>query len=175
MTSFSTHFAAGAGAGIVQLAVTAPLDTIKVHLQLGSGSFAAAATGGQRVGLLRMGAEIVKADGLGGLYYGFGAAAVQQMGKVGLQFALFQRCKRSIRDALGGTGAQFNWELAVRAQEFGRPIFLAGGLTAENVAEAVQTVQPFAVDVSSGVESAPGKKCAEKMRAFVAAAKGALD
>ena len=80
-----------------------------------------------------------------------------------------------VKDALGGTGAQFNWELAVRAQEFGRPIFLAGGLTAENVAEAVQTVQPFAVDVSSGVESAPGKKCAEKMRAFVAAAKGALD
>ena len=80
-----------------------------------------------------------------------------------------------VEGELGGTGAAFNWDLAVRAQEFGRPVFLAGGLTADNVAEAVQKVQPFAVDVSSGVESAPGKKCADKMRAFVAAAKGALD
>ncbi len=80
-----------------------------------------------------------------------------------------------VKDALGGTGAQFNWNLAVKARELGRPIFLAGGLTADNVAAAVQQVQPFAVDVSSGVESAPGKKCAEKMAAFVTAAKGALD
>jgi phosphoribosylanthranilate isomerase len=79
-----------------------------------------------------------------------------------------------VKDELGGTGASFSWDLAVRAQEFGRPIFLAGGLTAENVAEAVQRVQPFAVDVSSGVELEPGKKCPDKMRAFVAAAKGAL-
>ena len=79
-----------------------------------------------------------------------------------------------VEGELGGTGAAFNWDLAVRAQEFGRPVFLAGGLTADNVAEAVQKVQPFAVDVSSGVESAPGKKCADKMRAFVSAAKGAL-
>ena len=79
-----------------------------------------------------------------------------------------------VKDELGGTGARFNWGLAVRAQEFGRPIFLAGGLTADNVAEAVQKVQPFAVDVSSGVEAEPGKKCVDKMRAFVAAAKGAL-
>ncbi len=74
--------------------------------------------------------------------------------------------------ALGGTGEQFNWELAVEAKKPGRPIFLAGGLTPENVAEAVRRVQPFAVDVSSGVESAPGKKDPAKMRAFVTAAKG---
>lgn len=78
-----------------------------------------------------------------------------------------------VQDALGGTGATFNWNLAVRAQELGRPIFLAGGLTVENVAEAVAKVQPFAVDVSSGVESEPGKKDPAKMRAFVSAAKGA--
>src|SRR5215469_16462103 len=59
---------------------------------------------------------------------------------------------------LGGTGEKFNWDLAVEAQKFGKPIFLAGGLTPENVAGAIQKVRPFAVDVSSGVESAPGKK-----------------
>ncbi len=74
--------------------------------------------------------------------------------------------------ALGGTGERFNWELAVDAKKLGRPIFLAGGLTPENVAEAVRRVQPFAVDVSSGVESAPGKKDPAKVRAFIAAAKG---
>ena len=79
-----------------------------------------------------------------------------------------------VKDALGGTGATFNWDLAVRAQEFGKPIFLAGGLTPENVVEAVRKVQPFGVDVSSGVEIEPGRKDAEQMRTFVAAAKGAL-
>jgi len=72
----------------------------------------------------------------------------------------------------GGTGATFNWDLAVQAQKLGRPIFLAGGLTPHNVAEAVRRVCPFAVDVSSGVESAPGKKDPAKLSAFVAAAKG---
>ncbi|HEY5346251.1 MAG TPA: phosphoribosylanthranilate isomerase [Verrucomicrobiae bacterium] len=75
------------------------------------------------------------------------------------------------KSGLGGTGEKFNWELAVEAQKFGKPIFLAGGLTPENVADAVKQVRPFAVDVSSGVESAPGKKDAAKVRAFIAAAK----
>ncbi len=76
-------------------------------------------------------------------------------------------------DARGGTGARFNWELAIEAKKFGRPVFLAGGLTPENVGEAVRKVQPFAVDVSSGVESAPGKKDAAKVRAFIANARQA--
>ena len=74
---------------------------------------------------------------------------------------------------LGGTGERFNWDLAVEATKLGRPIFLAGGLTPENVAEAVHRVRPFGVDVSSGVESAPGKKDIAKVRAFVGAAKAA--
>ena len=77
-------------------------------------------------------------------------------------------------DALGGTGEQFNWDLALDAKKLGRPIFLAGGLTPENVAEAVRRVQPFAVDVSSGVESAPGKKDPAKVRAFITAAKSVV-
>lgn len=74
---------------------------------------------------------------------------------------------------LGGTGATFNWELAIAARKLGRPIFLAGGLTPENVAEAVRKVQPFGVDVSSGVEFSPGRKDRDKVRAFIAAAKQA--
>jgi phosphoribosylanthranilate isomerase len=70
--------------------------------------------------------------------------------------------------ALGGTGQRFNWDLAVAAQRFGKPIFLAGGLTADNVGEAVEKVHPFAVDVSSGVEQSPGKKDPAKVRAFIA-------
>ncbi len=74
---------------------------------------------------------------------------------------------------LGGTGEKFNWDLAVEAQKFGKPIFLAGGLTPENVAAAVMQVRPFAVDVSSGVEAAPGKKDAAKVRAFITAVRTA--
>jgi phosphoribosylanthranilate isomerase len=73
----------------------------------------------------------------------------------------------------GGTGAKFNWDLAVQATQLGRPIVLAGGLTPDNVAEVVRKVQPYAVDVSSGVELAPGKKDRRKVRAFIRAAKGA--
>ncbi|HEY4417287.1 MAG TPA: phosphoribosylanthranilate isomerase [Verrucomicrobiae bacterium] len=75
------------------------------------------------------------------------------------------------KSGLGGTGEKFNWDLAVEAQKFGKPIFLAGGLTPENVADAVKKVHPFGVDVSSGVESAPGKKDAAKVQAFIQAAK----
>ena len=73
------------------------------------------------------------------------------------------------KNGLGGTGERFNWDLAEAAQKFGKPIFLAGGLTPENVADAVKQVRPFAVDVSSGVESVPGKKDAAKVRAFITA------
>jgi len=76
-----------------------------------------------------------------------------------------------VPDKIGGTGEKFNWDLACAAKKFGRPIILAGGLTPANVADAVQRVQPFAVDVSSGVESKPGKKDHAKIRAFIAAAR----
>ncbi len=73
----------------------------------------------------------------------------------------------------GGTGAVFDWDLATQARALGRPIFLAGGLTPENVSEAVRRVRPFGVDVSSGVEASPGRKDHDKVKAFIRAAKEA--
>lgn len=72
----------------------------------------------------------------------------------------------------GGSGLTFDWSLvAAVAREM--PIVLAGGLTPENVVEAVRTVRPWAVDVASGVESAPGVKDVEKMKRFLDAVKEA--
>lgn len=66
----------------------------------------------------------------------------------------------------GGTGKRFDWNLLKELAE-DKPFFLAGGLTPGNVAEAIRTVHPFAVDVASGVEFAPGIKDHEKIRAFI--------
>jgi phosphoribosylanthranilate isomerase len=74
-------------------------------------------------------------------------------------------------DKPGGTGERFNWDLAIKAQKLGRPIFLAGGLTPENVGDAVRRVRPYGVDVSSGVEAVPGRKDHTKVKAFIHAAK----
>ena len=72
-----------------------------------------------------------------------------------------------------GTGVTLNWEMVARlARQTDLPLILAGGLSAENVSGAVSKVKPYAVDVISGVEDEPGVKSPEKMRAFVAAAKG---
>lgn len=72
----------------------------------------------------------------------------------------------------GGSGLTFDWSLAAQvAREL--PIVLAGGLTPENVAEAVRAVRPWAVDAASGVESSPGVKDVEKMKRFIEAAKEA--
>ena len=74
----------------------------------------------------------------------------------------------------GGTGTMFAWEQAASLPvPFLARTILAGGLTPENVAEAVRTVRPWAIDVASGVESAPGRKDVEKLHAFIRNAKTA--
>jgi phosphoribosylanthranilate isomerase len=72
----------------------------------------------------------------------------------------------------GGTGRAFRWEI-LEERPLGRPFALAGGLTPANVAEAVRRLRPAVVDVSSGVERAPGRKDPERVRAFLAAVAGA--
>jgi phosphoribosylanthranilate isomerase len=78
----------------------------------------------------------------------------------------------SVKGVYGGSGVTADWsgaaELAKKYQ-----LLLAGGLTPENVAEAIRQVQPWGVDVASGVESAPGEKDPNKMKAFVAAVRSA--
>ncbi|MGY4534801.1 phosphoribosylanthranilate isomerase [Pseudomonas sp. TE3786] len=102
------------------------------------------------------------------------ALRVQAGDDVAAMIALYPEASGILLDTFvagvpGGTGEAFDWGL-VPAQP-SKPIILAGGLTAENVADAIEQVQPYAVDVSGGVEQSKGIKSAEKVRAFIAAVK----
>jgi len=89
------------------------------------------------------------------------------------QLAKFRRASAILLDGFdrrlrGGTGRTVDWRLARRANRYGR-VFLAGGLTPENISEAIRAASPFAVDVCSGVEAKPGKKDPKRVRAFMSA------
>ncbi len=77
-------------------------------------------------------------------------------------------------DLIGGTGKVFDWKIALKARLLNQRIILSGGLTPENVADAIQKVRPMAVDVSSGIEISPSKKDHQKIKAFIKAVKLAL-
>jgi len=77
-----------------------------------------------------------------------------------------------VRGLHGGTGRTVDWKLAYAARRYGR-VILAGGLTPENVAEAIRVAQPYAVDVASGVESRPGRKDPARLRELFAAIESA--
>lgn len=74
-----------------------------------------------------------------------------------------------VKGVPGGTGESFNWNWIAPARREGveQAIILAGGLTEQNVAQAIETVQPWAVDVSGGVEAKPGKKSPERIKRFI--------
>jgi phosphoribosylanthranilate isomerase len=76
-----------------------------------------------------------------------------------------------VGNARGGTGQSFDWGIALQAQQFNIPLILAGGINTSNIKKAIQLVNPYAIDVSSGVEASPGKKDYNKLQAFIEAAK----
>jgi phosphoribosylanthranilate isomerase len=78
-----------------------------------------------------------------------------------------------VKDARGGTGHVVDWDLAKSVGQLVPKLFLAGGLSPENVSEAVALVKPYAVDACSQLEIAPGKKDHERMRSFIKAARRA--
>jgi phosphoribosylanthranilate isomerase len=78
-----------------------------------------------------------------------------------------------IEEKAGGTGVSFDWNLASSFKDCGKSIILSGGLSADNVEEAIRTVKPYAVDVSTGVETAPGKKDPKLVKEFIHRAKRA--
>ena len=73
----------------------------------------------------------------------------------------------------GGTGKLYDWNKAKEAKKYGKPIILAGGLTPDNVKEAIAVVRPYGVEASSGVEKEPGKKDYKKMEMFIKTARSA--
>jgi phosphoribosylanthranilate isomerase len=95
-------------------------------------------------------------------------ADIQALGAFHTDFHLLDSYARGLP---GGTGETFAWELA-RGRGRQVPMILSGGLTAENVADAIAAVRPYAVDVASGTEIEPGVKDPEKLRAFAAAVHG---
>lgn len=92
-------------------------------------------------------------------------AVAEYQGRAGVRGFVLDACSSQ---AYGGTGLLADWNLAAELAKT-CPILLAGGLTPENVADAIRTVRPYGVDVSSGVETSPGKKDHGRLRAFVQA------
>ena len=103
--------------------------------------------------------------------------ALRLEGPVDLDLLARYRVRAFLLDApsagFGGSGVTCDWALARAAAER-VPVILAGGLTPQNLAQAIRAVRPYGVDVASGVESSPGVKDPEKLRRFVLAAKEAL-
>jgi phosphoribosylanthranilate isomerase len=140
---------------IARLADTIGLSHVQLHGDEGPSFCTAVAQ--------RTGARVIKALRIAS------AADVRDAERFHTDLHLFDAAARGLR---GGTGTTWDWALATRRRT-GIPLVLSGGLTPENVAEGIAAVRPWAVDVASGVESAPGIKDPAKVEAFVRAAQEA--
>ncbi len=95
-------------------------------------------------------------------------ASLREMVRYDTNFFLLDAFSEKVR---GGTGTRFDWELAKAVRGYAN-ILVSGGLTPENVREAIEFFEPYGVDASSSLEEKPGKKNDERVRRFVSAAKG---
>ncbi|NUP55840.1 MAG: phosphoribosylanthranilate isomerase [Gemmatimonadaceae bacterium] len=156
-------FAAQSPAEIADIASTVGLDVVQLHAEGDAARVDAvrAATGREVWAVVRT-ADGVLPDGVDELADAADALLVDTL----------------VKGALGGSGTVMPWGIlgeSLDAMESGHRIVLAGGLTPANVAEAISYVSPMIVDVSSGVESAPGVKDHARIRAFVAAVRATSD
>ncbi len=97
------------------------------------------------------------------------AMSLKRIDEYNVTAFLFDTYQKEVR---GGSGIPFDWKLIQQKPYVHEKLFLAGGLTPDNLAEAIKAVKPFAVDVASGVEKSPGKKDPELLERFLAIAKG---
>jgi phosphoribosylanthranilate isomerase len=142
---------------VVSLADELSLSMLQLHGDEGPAYCAEAAR--------RTGARVIKAGQVAGV------GDVRDIERFHVDFHLLDA--RSPSKALrGGTGETFDWEL-LRARRSKVPLILSGGLSGDNVAEAIAAANPFALDTASGTEAAPGHKDPRKLAAFFAAARGA--
>lgn len=106
--------------------------------------------------------KIIKAVRVGG------EAGLKGLGRYPADAFLLDSC---VKGKSGGTGVKFDWALAVKAKKLGKPVILAGGLDAVNVEAAINKVRPYAVDASSRLEAAPGRKDHGLVKKFIEKAK----
>ena len=99
-----------------------------------------------------------------------GKASLKCLKRYDVDAFLLDSC---VKGKAGGTGKNFDWGLAAEAKRSGKPLILAGGLDAANVAAAIRKVRPYAVDVSSRIESFPGRKDHNLMKRFINKARNA--
>jgi phosphoribosylanthranilate isomerase len=137
---------------VVQAAESIGLTYVQLHGDEGPAFCTAVAE--------RTGARVIKALGIGSI------ADIRAAERYHTELHLLDAAAGA---AYGGTGRTWDWDLLAQRHS-STPLVLSGGLTPENVGEAVAAVKPWAVDVSSGVESAPGVKDHAKVEAFIAAA-----
>jgi phosphoribosylanthranilate isomerase len=162
-------FVLGSGENIAEIAEQAKLSSVQVHIREKSGTLFQPISSGRKHYLAVSANDFFDQENAEFAVPKNGADASQWLYAVFLDSGTPQQP--------GGTGKVFDWHKAVataeRIQRSGLRLVVAGGLTPNNVTEAMQTLKPWGVDVSSGVEAKPGKKDPEKVRAFISAVRRA--